>query len=67
MGRLIGVDSFCAKILPVLSERWDTADRALKLGFKTEIGSCSIGWHRGQLQLLNTSRGALSVRATRMR
>ena len=62
MGRLIAVDSFCTKILPVLSERWDTADRALRLGLKTEIGSCTIGWHRGRLQLLDTSRDALSVR-----
>ena len=62
MGRLIAVDSFLVKILPVLAERWGTADRALVLGFKTAIGSCAIGWHRERLQRLDISHGALSVR-----
>ena len=62
MGRLIAVDSFLVKMLPVLAERWGTADRALGLGFKTAIGSCAIGWHRERLQRLDTSHGALSVR-----
>ena len=61
MGRLIAMDSFFANIMPVLAERWGTADRAQGLNFKTEIGSCRVGWHRGRLQRIDASCDAKNV------
>ena len=63
MGRLINLQPFCDKILPVLAERWGRPDRDRALALQTDIGTCVLHWKRGNLATTDTpTKAALNIR-----
>jgi len=63
MGRIIQLQPFLEKILPVLAERWGQQNRERALALSTDIGTSVLHWRRGRLATNKTAgKSALNVR-----